>query len=93
MQYELNCCGYQFWLGRSLVAEREVQRSFAVVLGAQRVFVVQLEILNRYVLNSITALAMCGRALTLSLGVGRGAERLLGWSWDSSRLRSNDSAD
>jgi hypothetical protein len=51
--YELNCYGYQFWLGRSLVAKREIQRSSAVVLGAQRGFVVLLEILNRYVLNSI----------------------------------------
>lgn len=73
--YELNFYGYQFWLGRSLVAKREVQWSSAVGLGAQRVFAVPefdlvmvmnaglyqsplqgevpLEILNRYVLNSI----------------------------------------
>ena len=73
--FDLNFYGYQFWLGRSLVAKREVLWSSAVGLGAQRVFVVPefdlvmvvnaglyqspiqgevpLEILNRYVLNSI----------------------------------------
>jgi CubicO group peptidase (beta-lactamase class C family) len=73
--FDLNFYGYQFWLGRSLVAKREVLWASAVGLGAQRVFVVPefdlvmvmnaglyqsplqgdvpLEILNRYVLNSI----------------------------------------
>jgi len=32
--------GYQFWLGRSLVAQREVDWSAAVGLGGQRIFVV-----------------------------------------------------
>ena len=32
--YELNCYGYHFWLGRSLVAKREVQWTSAVVPGA-----------------------------------------------------------
>ena len=73
--FDLNFYGYQFWLGRSLVAKREVLWSSAVGLGAQRVIIVPefdlvmvmnagmyqspiqgqvpLEILNRYVLNSI----------------------------------------